>query len=119
MLGSMSLNLIYGPPNSGRRGLVREALGAALGRDPVLVVPTVDDVFDFERELSSSSPALLGGSILTFGGLFAEVAKSAGEPPPNQLTKAQRIRLVAAAIERVRLGPLGPSAQRPGFPRAL
>jgi ATP-dependent helicase/DNAse subunit B len=119
MLGSMSLNLIYGPPNSGRRGLVRAAFSAALGRDPVLVVPTVDDVFDFERELSSSSPALLGGSIVTFGGLFAEVARTAGEPPPDPLSEAQRIRLVTAAIERVGLGPLGSSARRPGFPRAL
>jgi hypothetical protein len=45
------LKLIHGPPNSGKRGLVRRGFVAALERDPVLVVPTVDDVFSFEREL--------------------------------------------------------------------
>ncbi len=41
----MPLKLIHGPPNSGRAGLVRRAFLAARERDPVLVVPTVDDVF--------------------------------------------------------------------------
>ncbi len=43
----MALNLIHGPPNSGKAGLVRQGFAAALDRDPVLVVPTVDDVFAF------------------------------------------------------------------------
>ena len=41
---AMALKLIHGPPNSGRAGLVRRALLAALDRDPVLVVPNDDDV---------------------------------------------------------------------------
>ena len=48
---AMPLNLIHGPPNSGRAGLVRRRFSAALEREPVLVVPTLDDVFGFEREL--------------------------------------------------------------------
>ena len=41
----MPLLLLHGPLNSGRAGLIRERFLAALGRDPVLVVPTLDDVF--------------------------------------------------------------------------
>ena len=50
-LGRVPLNLIHGPPNSGRAGLIRRRFAAALDRDPMLVVPNADDVFAFEREL--------------------------------------------------------------------
>jgi ATP-dependent helicase/DNAse subunit B len=115
----MALHLVHGPPNSGRAALIRERFTAALGAEPVLVVPTVDDVFSFERELCAGRPALLGGSILVFRGLFGEVVKAAGEPVPRPLTDAQRIRVLRAAIEGAQLGPLRRSASRPGFAAAL
>ncbi|HET7122216.1 MAG TPA: PD-(D/E)XK nuclease family protein [Solirubrobacterales bacterium] len=116
----MPLRLIYGPPNSGRRGEVLGEFRRTLPEDPVLVVPTADDVFDFEREISSGG-ALLGGAVMAFGALFRTVATAAGRPPGAQLTPAQRLRLVAAAIERGRgrLGPLRRSASRPRFAVAL
>jgi RecB family exonuclease len=114
------LKLIYGPPNSGRAGVIRSDFAAALERDPILVVPTVDDVFAFERELSGGG-ALLGGSVMTFGGLFRTVATAAGAPPGAELSPAQRLRAVAVAIaaRRERLRPLRRSAGRPRFARAL
>jgi hypothetical protein len=115
----MPLTLIHGPPNSGRAGLVSERFISALGHDPVLVVPTLDDVFAFERELCAGRRALLGGSILIFRGLFGEVAKAVGEAVPTPLTEAQRIRLLRAAIDGAELGPLRRSANRPGFAAAL
>ncbi len=51
MLGPMPLSLIVGPPNSGRAGEIRRELMAKLRDEPVLVVPTGDDVARFEREL--------------------------------------------------------------------
>ena len=59
----MPLKLILGPPNSGRAGVVRRRYLEALERDPVLVVPTVDDVFAFERELCAAG-AGVGGSAM-------------------------------------------------------
>ncbi|MGH2981322.1 MAG: hypothetical protein ACRDKV_04675, partial [Solirubrobacterales bacterium] len=115
----MPLHLVHGPPNSGRAGVVRERFLAALGRDPALVIPTLDDVFAFERELCADRGALLGGSVLVFGGLFGEVARATGEAPPETLTAAQRLCLVRAAIDRVELGPLRVSATRIGFAAAL
>ena len=118
MLGAapMSLSLIHGPPNSGRAGLVRRALIDVLKRDPVLVVPTVDDVYSFERELCEEG-AILGASVMTFGALFNTVGTAAGAPPGPELTPAQRLGAISVAIaERgTELGPLGRSARRPGF----
>ena len=49
----MPLNLIHGPPNSGRAGVgSRPPLPRGAGpQSPVLVLPNLDDVFTFEREL--------------------------------------------------------------------
>lgn len=116
----MPLTLIQGPLNSGRRGLVLRQFAAVLDRDPVLVVPNVDDVFDFERELCDAG-ATLGGSVTTFGGLFREIATAAGSPPGRELSAAQRRRAVAVGIaeRRHQLGPLRRSALRPGFALAF
>ena len=115
----MPLQLVHGPPNSGRAGVIRERFLASLGRDPVLVLPTLDDVFAFERELCAERGALLGGSVLVFDALFGEVAQAAGEPPRKTLTDAQRVRLLRETIERVELKPLRASARRAGFATAL
>jgi ATP-dependent helicase/DNAse subunit B len=116
----MPLKLIHGPPNSGRAGLIRRRFVAALGRDPVLVVPTVDDVFAFERELCAEGAAL-GGAAMTFGALFRTVATAAGVPPGAGLSPAQRLRAISVAVEARlgRLGPLRRSASRPGFAGAF
>jgi RecB family exonuclease len=116
----MPLNLIHGPPNSGRAGLLRRRFSAALEREPVLVVPTLDDVFSFERELCEQGSAL-GGAVMTFGALFRTVATAAGVPPGAELTAAQRLRAIAVGVEanRGRLGPLRRSAARPGFAGAF
>lgn len=116
----MPLKLIHGPPNSGRAGLIRRAFSDALERDPILVVPTVDDVFWFERELCAGG-AMLGGSVMPFDALFRTIATAAGSPPGAELSPTQRLRAVAVAIERSRsrLGPLRRSASRPRFARAL
>jgi hypothetical protein len=115
----MGLHLVHGPPNSGRAGVIRERFLAALGHDPVLVLPNVDDVFSFERELCAAGPALLGGSVTVFRGLFGEVATAAGVMAGRELTDAQRIRLLRAATDGAQLGPLRRSAARPGFAAAL
>lgn len=115
----MPLHLLHGPLNSGRAGLVVERFLNSLGHEPALVVPTLDDVFSFERELCRRSDAVLGGSVLVFEGLFGEVARAAGESFPDPLSAVQRVRLLRAAISEASLGPLRSSAARPGFPAAL
>ncbi len=116
----MPLKLILGPPNSGRAGVVRRRYLDALDRDPVLVLPTVDDVFAFERELCGTGAAL-GGTVLTFGALFGQIATAAGSPPGAVLSPPQHRRCVEVAVEELlpRLGPLRRSAGRPGFAAAF
>ena len=79
-LPPMPLNLIHGPPNSGRAGRIRRRFRGALDRDPVLVVPTLDDVFAL-RARALRGGAALGGSVMTFGGLFREVATARRRAP--------------------------------------
>jgi ATP-dependent helicase/DNAse subunit B len=115
----MALSLIVGPPNSGRAGAVRERLTAASGRDPVLVVPTLEDAARFERELCAPDEAVLGVSILTFKRLFDEVVRATGAPLRPSLTEAQSRHLVRRAISSTQLRILARSARRPGFAAAL
>ena len=119
MLNSMALSLIAGPPNSGRTGAVLEGFRAAAGRDPVLVVPTVDDVERFERELTSRGEPVVGASIVTFDRLFALVARATDAPAGPALSVTQRRRLAREAVSRTKLRLLAASARRPGFPAAL
>lgn len=116
----MPLKLIHGPPNSGKRGLILSAFAAAIDRDPILVVPNVDDVFDFERELCRGGAAL-GGTVTTFRGLIGTVARSTGASPAPSLTPAQRLRAVTVAVaeSRGRLVPLRRSSTRAGFAASL
>jgi ATP-dependent helicase/nuclease subunit B len=112
----MPLKLIQGPPNSGRADRIQGLFREALARNPVLVLPTLDDVFRFERSLLKSGAAL-GGSVMTFGELFREVARCTGAPSGGELTPAQRLAAVSTGIGAAReeLGPLRRSAARPGF----
>jgi RecB family exonuclease len=116
----MPLKLIQGPPNSGRAGRIRRGLLAVLERDPVLVVPTDDDVYAFQRELSGNG-AILGASVVDFDGLFAAVVAAGGMASRPSLSAAQRRGAIAAGVEALRgkLGPLANSARRPGFADAL
>jgi len=115
----MGLELIQGPPNSGRAGAVLERFRACLGEDPVLVVPTGDDVTGFERDLCATDGASLGGTIATFGALTAEIAHSLALDVPPALTVSQRQALIRAAIRRAAPRRLLRSAGRPGFAPAL
>ncbi len=115
----MSLNLIAGPPNSGRTGAILEAFQAAAAQDPVLVVPTVDDVERFERELTGGGEAVIGASVCTFDRLFGLVARAAGAPTGPALSATQRRRIAAEAVGRTELKLLAASSRRPGFPTAL
>jgi ATP-dependent helicase/DNAse subunit B len=111
------LRLIAGPPNSGRAGLILDRLEEVLDRDPVLVVPTREDVDRFEIELDQRG-AGFGATILLFNGLFEAAAAATGAGGLLPLTEAQRLGAVRAAIANANLGPLSDSARRAGFAAA-
>jgi ATP-dependent helicase/DNAse subunit B len=115
----MALNLIIGPPNSGRTGAVLDGFRAITGQDPVLVVPTVDDVERFEEELTRDGDAVIGATVGTFSRLFELVARETDAPTRPPLSRTQRRRLAREASSRAELRLLKASAGRPGFPAAL
>lgn len=115
----MTLSLIIGPPNSGRTGTVLDGFRAAGARDPLLVVPTLDDAERFEQELTRDGAGVIGGAVCTFDRLFELVARAAGSPAGPALSRTQRRRVTAEAASRTRLRLLAASSRQPGFPAAL
>ncbi|MGZ5334486.1 MAG: PD-(D/E)XK nuclease family protein [Solirubrobacterales bacterium] len=116
----MSVELIIGPPNSGRTGAILEGFRTAIDRDPVLVVPTLDDAERFERELTAGDAAVLGATVCTFDRLFGLVGAAAGAAARPALTTVQRRRLAREAVARTAgLRLLAASSRRAGFAPAL
>jgi ATP-dependent helicase/nuclease subunit B len=119
MLARMAVKLIIGPPNSGRTGRTLDAFRAAASRDPVLVVPTVDDVERFEEELTRDGGVVIGATVGTFDQLFGLVARATDAPAGPALSRMQRLRLAREASSRAELRLLAASSRRPGFAAAL
>lgn len=72
-VATVPLTIIKGPPNSGRTELVRERFEARLADDPVLVVPSTDDIFGWERRLTRNNGAFIGGRVVHFKDLVDEI----------------------------------------------
>jgi ATP-dependent helicase/DNAse subunit B len=116
----MPVELIIGPPNSGRTGAILDGFRAAIARDPVLVVPTLDDAERFEEELTSGGEAVIGATVCTFDRLFGLVANATGATTRPALTQVQRRRLAREAVRRTKgLRVLAASSRRAGFAEAL
>jgi len=94
----MPLTIIKGPPNSGRTEQVRREYFELLQSRPVLVVPGIDDIFDWERRLASEHGAFLGGRIMHFKDLVNEIVSGGGDPG-RSASGIQRRHLIAQAIE--------------------
>ncbi|HEU4942367.1 MAG TPA: hypothetical protein VFT18_03825, partial [Gaiellaceae bacterium] len=114
----MGLTLLAGPANAGKVELLLDRYLAALDRDPVLIVPNRPDVDWAERQLLRRSPALLGGSITTFDGVFERIA--AGDPDTRPVAAdVQQTLALRTAVARTPLNGLGESARSAGFAEAL
>ncbi len=118
-VGNVTLNVIAGPPNSGRTGAVLDRFREAMSRDPILVVPTVDDVERFEEELTRDGAPLVGATVCTFNRLFKLVASTIGVPVRPLLSPVESRRIAAEAVARTDLKRLAPSSRQPGFATAL
>ena len=114
----MGLTLLAGPANAGKVELLLDRYLAALDQDPLLIVPNRPDVEWAERELLERSPALLGGSIATFDGVFERIAASDPETRPVAADVQQTLAL-RAAVAKTPLNGLGESARSAGFADAL
>ncbi|HET6830335.1 MAG TPA: PD-(D/E)XK nuclease family protein [Solirubrobacterales bacterium] len=116
---SMSLTVIAGPPGSGRGEEVLDGFRAAIDLEPVLVVPTSDDVDRLERELCAGAGGILGGTVTSFPGLFREVGRSVGVDAIDGLSSTQRAWLARAAASAAPLRRLSRSARHAGFAPAF
>ncbi|MBK8294926.1 MAG: hypothetical protein IPK93_09230 [Solirubrobacterales bacterium] len=96
----MPLTIIKGPPNSGRTEQVRREYMDLLPQRPVMVVPSVDDIFDWEKRLARSNGALLGGRIMHFKDLITEVLDLASSGHSRVATPLERRHLVDLAFSQ-------------------
>lgn len=120
----MSLELITGPVNSGKAGLVLEAVenAAAEGLEPTLVVPTAADSDLLRRELAGRG-VTSAVRVVGFRGLWDQMARRLGfDPRPLATFRLQRIARAVTdrAIEEKKLrSSLRLSAREDGFAPAL
>ena len=112
----MPLTLVTGPANAAKAGEVLGGLRARLAEEPILVVPTFQDVEHAQRELAERG-AVFGASVLRFDWLFREIATRAGHWE-RVASDVQRELVVEEAMRRARLELLAESAAQPGFVRA-
>jgi ATP-dependent helicase/DNAse subunit B len=117
----MPLELVTGPANAEKAGHVLGGVRAAVaaGRDPLLVVPTFEDVGAYRHELAAGG-VVFGLRVERFGELESEIARRAGVPrSPRVAGDATRRRLAATAARRAGLVELAASAATAGFAAAL
>ena len=115
----MPLHLIHGPPNTGRTAAMERAFKDVLSREPLLVVPGVDDIFGWERRLTSEGGAVVGGQVVHFRDLCAEIIAGADVEKLDPAGELQRLELVARAVRTANRDLAGRMAGQPGIAEAV
>lgn len=112
----MPLKLVTGPANAAKAGAVLGPLRDRLHEEPVLVVPSFEDVEHSQRELAERG-AVFGARVVRFAWLYGLVAARAGYVA-RVASDLQRRLIVDQAVRSADLEVLAASAERPGFARA-
>ena len=112
----MPLKLVTGPANAAKAGAVLGPLRDRLREEPVLVVPSFEDVEHSQRELAERG-AVFGARVLRFKWLYALIAERAGYVA-RVASDLQRRLIAEQATREADLQVLAASAERPGFARA-
>jgi ATP-dependent helicase/DNAse subunit B len=112
----MSLTLVTGPANAAKAGEVLGGLRARLDDEPILVVPSFQDVEHAQRELAERG-AVFGARVLRFDWLFREIAERGGYRQ-RVASEVQRELIVEQAVRKAELDVLAESAAQSGFARA-
>lgn len=114
----MGLTLVTGRANSGKTGVIYDALKATADTDqrPSLLLPSYPDVARAAAELSRTHP--LGMHVEQFDRWVGEQWSLCGDGR-TLVTSEQRMWAVADAIAGCRLDALAPSSTTPGFARLV
>lgn len=114
----MGLTLVTGRANSGKTGVVYDAVRetAGLGRRPLLLLPTYPDVQRATAELALTNP--LGVGVERLEGWLGELWSVHGDGR-RPVEDEQRALLIRDAIGESRLRLLARTAATPGFARLM
>ena len=112
----MALTLVTGPANAAKAGAVLGPLRERLGEEPILVVPSFQDVEHSRRELAETG-ATFGAQVVRLSHLSRLIARRTGYRA-RVASELQQQLVVQDAVRRARFDVLSESAGRPGFARA-
>ncbi len=111
----MPLHLITGPPNSGRTERLRELFVQAERKGPVLVVPSVGDIFAWERRLTEPDGAFIGARVFHFRDLCVEIIKRSGGRRKAPVSEFRRRQMMADVVHAVWPEQVERLRDQPGF----
>jgi ATP-dependent helicase/DNAse subunit B len=98
---------------------MERAFKELLRREPLLVVPGVDDIFGWERRLTEDSGAMVGGQVVHFRDLCAEIINDSDAPRLESAGDLQRLELVAQAVRESNRRLATRLAEQPGIAEAV
>lgn len=114
----MSLNVIIGPAQSGKKEALLGLFIENIGRNPLLVVPSSPEAHYIRRELLRLSGAIVGAEVVTYSRFIDDLAGRAALSQ-RRIDSTQQNYIVQRVTAATKLTALAKSAQYPGFYDAM
>ncbi|MDI6816744.1 MAG: exodeoxyribonuclease V subunit gamma [Actinomycetota bacterium] len=114
----MSLNVIIGPAQSGKKKALLKLFIENIGRNPLLVVSSSPEAHYIRRELLGLSGAIIGAEVVTYSRFINNLAERAALTQ-RRLDRTQQKYIVQRVAASTELTALAKSARYPGFYDAM
>jgi RecB family exonuclease len=99
--------------------VIETAFKELIRRDPVLVVPGVDDIFGWEERLTRELGAMVGGQVVHFRDLCSEIIARSDAGKMDTAGELQRLALVNRAIRDANAKLASRLEEQPGIANAV
>ncbi|MDP2211006.1 MAG: exodeoxyribonuclease V subunit gamma [Candidatus Aquicultor sp.] len=114
----MSLNVIIGPAQSGKKEALLKLFIENIGSNPLLVVPSTPEAHYIRRELLRLSGAIIGAEVVTYSRFIDDLAARAALTQ-RRINNTQQKYIVQHVTAATELTALAKSSQYPGFYEAI
>lgn len=114
----MSLNVIIGPAQSGKKEALLKLFIENIGTNPLLVVPSTPEAHYIRHELLRLSGAIIGAEVVTYSRFINDLAERAALTE-RRLDSTQQKYIVERVAASTELTALAKSARYPGFYDAI
>jgi len=114
----VSLNVIVGPAQSGKKRLLLERFIGVLEKNPLFLVPSEAESIDIRKELLQTAGASVGASTMTYNKYLDQLAKRAGIAQ-RIINPVQQDLITKRLIDKTPLEYLKRSSEYAGFSKAI